>query len=100
VTWDLQCTVVAPAIITNRKSVEVTAMRDALQTAFGKAPIFLRAGGGIGAVLMFKQTLGIDSVLTGFSLFDDNIHGPNEKLHLPTWNKGMMALVDFFHRLE
>lgn len=99
VTWDLQCTVVAPAIITNRKSAEVTAMRDALQTAFGKPPIFQRAGGGIGAVLMFKQTLGIDSVLTGFSLFDDNIHGPNEKLHLPTWKKGMMALVDFFHRL-
>jgi acetylornithine deacetylase/succinyl-diaminopimelate desuccinylase-like protein len=100
VAWDLQCTVVAPAIITNRKSAEVTAMRNALHTAFGKPPIFQRAGGGIGAVLMFKKTLGIDSVLTGFSLFDDNIHGPNEKLHLPTWKKGMIALVDFFHRLE
>jgi acetylornithine deacetylase/succinyl-diaminopimelate desuccinylase-like protein len=74
-------------------------MKDALQTAFGKDPIFQRAGGGIGAVLMFKQTLGIDSVLTGFSLYDDNFHGPNEKLHLPTWKKGMAALVYFFHNL-
>lgn len=99
VTWDLQVLVGNPAVITNRKSREVTAMRDALQTVFGKPPIFQRAGGGIGAVLMFKRSLGVDSVLTGFSLFDDNIHGPNEKLHLPTWKKGMAALVHFFHNL-
>ena len=36
-------------------------MTDALQTAFGKRPTFQRVGGGIGAVLMFKQTLGIDT---------------------------------------
>lgn len=99
VTWDLHCRIAAPAIITNRKSPEVQAMANALQTAFGKPPIFQRSGGGIGAVLMFKQTLGIDSVLTGFSLFDDNIHGPNEKLHLPTWMTGMAALIHFFHNL-
>ena len=99
VTWDLQFIIGNPAVITNRRSPQVLAMADALQTAFGKQPIFQRAGGGIGAVLMFKETLGIDSVLTGFSLFDDNIHGPNEKLHLPTWKKGMTALVRFFHNL-
>lgn len=99
VTWDLQFIIGNPAVITNRRSPQVLAMADALQTAFGKQPIFQRAGGGIGAVLMFKETLGVDSVLTGFSLFDDNIHGPNEKLHLPTWKKGMTALVRFFHNL-
>jgi acetylornithine deacetylase/succinyl-diaminopimelate desuccinylase-like protein len=99
VKWELERLVGAPAIITDRGLTEVTAMSRALQTAFGTSPIFQRAGGGIGAVLMFKQTLGIDSVLTGFSLFDDNIHGPNEKLHLPTWRKGMLALVHFFHHL-
>jgi acetylornithine deacetylase/succinyl-diaminopimelate desuccinylase-like protein len=99
VKWDLQFVIGGPGIITNRKSPEVLAMKDALQTAFGKLPIFQRGGGGIGAASMFKQTLGIDSVLTGFSLFDDNFHGPNEKLHLPTWKKGMAALVHFFHNL-
>jgi acetylornithine deacetylase/succinyl-diaminopimelate desuccinylase-like protein len=99
ITWDLKFTGGNPAVITNRHSAEVRAMKDALQTAFGKPPIFQRTGGGIGAVLMFKQTLGIDSVLTGFSLYDDNFHGPNEKLHLPTWKKGMQALVYFFHNL-
>ncbi len=99
VTWDLQFIVGNPAVITNRKSPQVLAMADALQTVFGKQPIFQRSGGGIGAVLMFKQTLGIDSVLTGFSLSDDNFHGPNEKLHLPTWKKGMAALVYFFYHI-
>jgi acetylornithine deacetylase/succinyl-diaminopimelate desuccinylase-like protein len=99
VKWELQFLGGGHGIITDRKSPEVLAMKDALQTAFGKEPIFQRVGGGIGAVLMFKQTLGIDSVLTGFSLYDDNFHGPNEKLHLPTWRKGMAALVHFFHNL-
>lgn len=99
VTWKLQFLGGNPAVITNRHSPEVRAMKESLQTTFGKEPIFQRTGGGIGAVLMFKQTLGVDSVLTGFSLYDDNFHGPNEKLHLPTWKKGMTALVHFFHKL-
>jgi acetylornithine deacetylase/succinyl-diaminopimelate desuccinylase-like protein len=99
VKWELEFLGGGYGIITDRKSHEVLAMKDALQTAFEKEPIFQRVGGGIGAVLMFKQTLGIDSVLTGFSLYDDNFHGPNEKLHLPTWRKGMAALVHFFHNL-
>jgi acetylornithine deacetylase/succinyl-diaminopimelate desuccinylase-like protein len=100
VKWELELRMGGPGIITDRYSSEVTAMSAALETAFGKKPIFQRVGGGIGAVLMFKHTLGIDSVLTGFSLYDDNFHGPNEKLHLPTWQKGMTALVHFFHNLN
>ena len=97
--WELEFLGGGQGVVTNRSSREVVSMQSALQTVFGKPPILQRAGGGIGAVLMFKRTLGIDSVLTGFSLFDDNIHGPNEKLHLPTWKKGMAALVHFFHNL-
>jgi acetylornithine deacetylase/succinyl-diaminopimelate desuccinylase-like protein len=99
VKWELEQVGGGLGIITDRHSREVVAMSAALETAFGKPPIFQRVGGGIGAVLMFKNTLGIDSVLTGFSLYDDNFHGPNEKLHLPTWKKGMTALVIFFHNL-
>lgn len=99
VTWDLQLIRENPPVITDRKSPQVQAMKDALQSVFGKEPIIQRSGGGIGAVLMMKDVLGIDSVLTGFSLHDDNFHGPNEKLHLPTWRKGMAALVHFFHTI-
>jgi acetylornithine deacetylase/succinyl-diaminopimelate desuccinylase-like protein len=27
------------------------------------------------------------------------MHGPNEKLHLPTFYKGIEALIHFFYRL-
>lgn len=99
VTWDLEMVSSILPIITERKSPYVNAMRDALQTVFGKEPIFQRIGGGIGAVSLLKKVVGIDSVLTGFSLHDDNFHGPNEKLHLPTWEKGMKALVHFLHNI-
>ena len=99
VKWELEQVGDGPGVITDRHAPAVVAMENALETAFGKRPIFQRSGGGIGAVLMFKNTLGVDSVLTGFSLYDDNFHGPNEKLHLPTWKKGMQALVHYFHNL-
>lgn len=99
VRWDLQYIIGMPGIIVDRRSPEVLAMKDALEVVFGKRPIYQRVGGGIGAVLMFKNALGINSVLTGFSLFDDNFHGPNEKLHLPVWRKGMAVLVYYLHLL-
>jgi acetylornithine deacetylase/succinyl-diaminopimelate desuccinylase-like protein len=46
-----------------------------------------------------QKILGIDSVLTGFGLPDDNIHSPNERLHLPTFEKGTRALLQFFYNL-
>jgi len=98
-TWKLESQTGGPGIIVDRNLPAMQAMKSALETAFGREPIFQRSGGGIGAVLMFKKTLGIDSILTGFSLFDDNLHGPNEKLHLPTWRKGTQALVHFFHSI-
>jgi acetylornithine deacetylase/succinyl-diaminopimelate desuccinylase-like protein len=46
-----------------------------------------------------QQVLGVDSVLTGFGLPDDRIHSPNEQLHLPTWYRGIEALIHFFYIL-
>ncbi|MGE5463110.1 MAG: dipeptidase [Syntrophothermus sp.] len=99
VTSRLELTGANPGLILDPRSPEVQAMKDALQAAFGNPPILQRGGGGIGAVGMFKKTLGVNTILTGFSLPDDNFHGPNEKLHLPSWKKGMEALVHFFHNI-
>jgi len=44
--------------------------------------------------------LGLPSVLTGFGLPDDNLHAPNEKIHLPTWYRGIEALARFFLHLN
>lgn len=74
---------------------ETRAMIQALEQVWGKPPVFKREGGSVPVVADMQQILGIDSVLTGFGLPDDNIHSPNEKLHLPTWKKGIDALINF-----
>jgi acetylornithine deacetylase/succinyl-diaminopimelate desuccinylase-like protein len=48
---------------------------------------------------MFKDYLDVESVNTGFSLPDDNLHAPNEKIHLPTWERGIEAIIHFFYNL-
>jgi len=61
----------------------------ALQAAFGCEPILLREGGSIPILNDFKKILGVDTLLLGLSLPDDNPHSPNEKFSLTAFAKGM-----------
>jgi len=75
------------------------ALIKALHTVWGKEPLYKREGGSVPVVADMQKILGIDSVVTGFGLPDDNIHAPNEKLHLPTWKRGIDALIHFMFNL-
>lgn len=99
ITWELIKMQGGPASISDRHSPAVQAMMDALQTVWGSKPMFRREGGSIPVVAQMQSILGIESVLTGFGLPDDNLHAPNEKQHLPTWYKGIDALIHFFFNL-
>jgi acetylornithine deacetylase/succinyl-diaminopimelate desuccinylase-like protein len=83
--------------ISDIKSRESAALATALESVWGVKPIYKREGGSISVVADLQKSLGVDSLLTGFGLPDDNIHAPNEHLHLPTWNKGIEALIHFFY---
>ena len=50
-------------------------------------------------VSILQDLLGTDSLNTGFSLPDDSMHGPDERLHLPTWYRGIEMLIHFFFNL-
>ncbi|OGO37830.1 MAG: hypothetical protein A2Z03_12380, partial [Chloroflexi bacterium RBG_16_56_8] len=89
--WELKNMHNAGAAITDLQSAGVQAMSKALETVWGKRPLFKREGGSIGVVVQLQEYVGVESVLTGFSLPEDNVHSPNEKLHLPTWRKGIQA---------
>lgn len=89
----------SPASISDRDSVGVQAMQDAMQQVWNKKPLFRREGGSVPVVVLFKEILGIESVNCGFSLPDDNAHSPNEKLHLPTWNRGIDTLINFIYNI-
>jgi len=100
VRWELTAMAGSSASISDRKNMGVKAMSDALETIWGKQPYFRREGGSIPVVRDMQKILGLESVVCGFGLPDDNVHAPNEKMHLPTWYKGIEALVLFFCNLQ
>jgi acetylornithine deacetylase/succinyl-diaminopimelate desuccinylase-like protein len=61
----------------------------ALKAGFGRSPVLLREGGSIPIVNDFKRVLGVDTLLLGLSLPDDNAHSPNEKFDLECFRRGM-----------
>ncbi len=71
----------------------------ALEETWGIKPAYKREGGSVPIVGEMQRILGFDSVLTGFGLPDDNVHSPNERLHLETFYKGVDALIRFFNYL-
>jgi acetylornithine deacetylase/succinyl-diaminopimelate desuccinylase-like protein len=88
-----------PATISDRNSNAVKGMERALETVWGKRPVFKREGGSVPVVGLFQEILGIETVNCGFSLPDDNFHSPNEKLNLPTWYRGIDTYINFFYNL-
>lgn len=89
-----------PACATDPFSPYARSLARALETVWGKPPVYKREGGSIPVVADMQKILGVDSILTGFGLPDDCIHSPNERLHLPTWYKGIEALAHFFLNLD
>ena len=81
-----------PALAARDSLVVRSAVR-ALEEVWGKRPILGRTGGTIPIVAMIQDILHSDSVLVGFGLPDDNLHAPNEKLHLPTFRRGIEAFI-------
>ena len=100
VTWELDQMSKDFPSQSDRKSKWIDAYVKASEAAWGKRPIFKREGGSVPVVVHIQQTLGVDSVNIGFGLPSDNMHGPNEKIHLPTFYKGIEALVHFFFNLS
>ncbi len=57
----------------------VAAAERAIEHGFGRRPVFMREGGSIPVVATFHDLLGVDTLLLGWGLDDDNTHSPNEK---------------------
>ena len=84
-----------PAVVPT-DSVAYQAASKAMETTFGKVPVPIRGGGSIPIVAMFKQELGLDSILMGFGLDSDSIHSPNEHYGVFNFMKGIETIPYFY----
>jgi acetylornithine deacetylase/succinyl-diaminopimelate desuccinylase-like protein len=78
----------------------VQAAARAIETGFGRAPVFTREGGSIPVVSTFQEELGLPSVLFGVGLPDENAHAPNEKLDLGNFHGGIIASATLYNEIS
>ncbi|MBQ7191412.1 MAG: dipeptidase [Paludibacteraceae bacterium] len=69
------------------------------ERAFGKRPLAARRGGSIPIIAAFEQILGVKTILMGFGLEQNAIHSPNESMDLEVWEKGIIAVSEFYKEM-
>jgi acetylornithine deacetylase/succinyl-diaminopimelate desuccinylase-like protein len=83
----------SPGVEVNADSPWVRAALAALGEEFGKPAVLMGSGGSIPVVVSLRKVLGIDSLLMGFGLDDDQIHSPNEKFEQSCFHHGIRSHV-------
>jgi len=81
----------SPAFAMDADSPWIRTGMAALAAEYGKAPVCIGGGGSIPVVEAIHSILGMDSLLMGFGLDDDQIHSPNEKFEIVCLDHGTRA---------
>lgn len=89
----------AEPYVVSPTGAEAQAGLRALRKAFGCEPVLMREGGSIPIVNEFKRILGVDTLLLGLALPDDNAHSPNEKFELDCFEKGQVMSAHLWQEL-
>ncbi len=89
----------APATVVPLDVPEMRAAARAYKSVFGVEPVFSREGGSIPIATVVQESLGIPILFMGFGLPDDNLHAPNEKLHLPNFYRGIRVGIALMQEL-
>ncbi len=89
----------SPGVEVNTDSSWVRAAQTALGEEYGKPAMLIGCGGSIPVVVSLKKVLGIDTLLMGFGLDDDQIHSPNEKFEQRCFHHGIRSHVRLLAKL-
>ncbi|MGH9771985.1 MAG: peptidase dimerization domain-containing protein, partial [Candidatus Acidiferrales bacterium] len=68
----------------------------AVTKIWGRPPLYLREGGSVPIIADIKRATGLDSVMLGLFLPEDNLHAPNESFNLDVMNKGIATAEQIF----
>ena len=79
--------------LSNRAAAKV------LTDIYGKEPIPFRMGGSIPVMPYIQKYLGIDTTMLAIAHGDENVHAPDEFIHLSCLEKAETAYVRLFHEL-
>lgn len=90
----------SPPATIDPDSAALKAGAQALEEVWGIKVVFDRQGGTVPVVAYIQEILGVDSLMLGFGLPSDNIHGPNEKQHLPSFFRGIETFIRFMHAIR
>ena len=70
-----------------------------LAEEYGKAPLYLRAGGSIPITGCFRDHLGVHTVNFGFGLKDELAHSPNEFFRLSSFRRSQRLYARLLQRM-
>jgi acetylornithine deacetylase/succinyl-diaminopimelate desuccinylase-like protein len=77
----------------------IKAASTAIETVFGRSPLFIREGGSIPIVPMIEQILETPVLLLGFALPGCNLHSPNEWISLDLYHKGIEIMTHVYDEI-
>ncbi|MBC7636333.1 MAG: dipeptidase [Acetobacteraceae bacterium] len=81
----------SPGLEMNTDSPFMQAAQAALTDEYGRPAVMIGCGGSIPVVDTITRELGMDSVLMGFGLDDDQVHSPNEKFEVRCFQQGLRS---------
>lgn len=101
VTLEVTDLVSCDPVLVSRDQPAVLAASRAIRTGFGKTPVFVREGGSIPIVNLFREILGIPNILLlGWGRPDDGAHSPNERFALEDFRRGTRSAAALFWELR
>lgn len=99
ITWEISdLSMALPGSIDLDSTMAKSAVR-ALESVWGKSVLYKREGGTVPVVGLIKEILGVDSLMLGFGLPDDNLHAPNEKFHVKNFHRGIQSYIHFMNNI-
>lgn len=96
---DVEVLSAAPPIEIATTSAFIAAAREALADEYSRPAVLIGSGGSIPVVESLRRRLGLDSLLMGFALDDDQTHSPNEKFELRCFHHGIRSHIRLLGKL-